>query len=76
MEEIEIWPYEQVVYAQIESILENEMHKALWDFETQTDHLIPARRPELAIAKKKKKRKEEFSLPTDHCVKKIKEKRY
>ena len=25
------------------SVLENEMHKLLWDFETQTDHLISAR---------------------------------
>ena len=23
-----------------ESLLENETHKVLWDFETQTDHLI------------------------------------
>ena len=28
-----------------ESILENETNKILWDFEIQTDHLIPARRP-------------------------------
>ena len=28
----------------LESIQENEMHKVLWDFEIQTDHLIPARR--------------------------------
>ena len=26
-----------------ESVLENEMHKIPWDFEIQTDHLIPAR---------------------------------
>ena len=24
-----------------ESIWENEVHKILWDFEIQTDHLIP-----------------------------------
>ena len=28
------------------SILENVMHKLLWDFEIQTDHLISARRPD------------------------------
>ena len=28
-----------------ESFLENETHKLLWDFEIQTDHQIPARRP-------------------------------
>ena len=33
-----------------ESILENQMHKILWDFEIQTDHLISARRPDLDIA--------------------------
>ena len=32
-----------------ESILENEMHKILWDFEIQTAHLIPARRPDLVL---------------------------
>ena len=37
-----------------ESVLENEMHKILWDFEIQIDHLILARRPDLVIVKKKK----------------------
>ena len=32
-----------------ESVLENEMHKILSDFETQTDHLISTRRPDLVI---------------------------
>ena len=30
-----------------ESVLENEKHKILWDFEIQTDHLMPARWPNL-----------------------------
>ena len=30
------------------------MHKLLWDFEIQTDHLISARRPDLIIINKKK----------------------
>ena len=34
-----------------ESVLENKMHKLLWDFGIQTAHLISARRPELAIIK-------------------------
>ena len=38
------------------SVLENDTHKLLWDFDIQTDHLIPARRPNLIIIKKKKKR--------------------
>ena len=41
--------------AQPESIWENEMLKILWDFEIQTDHLIPARRPDLGLINKKKK---------------------
>ena len=53
VQEIEIWPY---MLMQV-FITENEMHKILWDFETQTDHLIPARRPELVIINKKKKKK-------------------
>ena len=37
-----------------ESILENEVHKILRDFEIQTDHLISARQPNLIIINKKK----------------------
>ena len=40
-----------------ESVLENETHKLLWDFELQTDHLISARWPDLVIVQKKKKKK-------------------
>ena len=29
------------------SVLENDMHRLLWDFDIQTDHLISARRPDL-----------------------------
>ena len=39
-----------------ESVLENEMHKILWDFEIQTDHLISARRPDLVIVNNNKKK--------------------
>ena len=41
----------------LESVLENEIHQILLDFETQTDHLIPTIRPELVIVNKKKKKK-------------------
>ena len=34
---------------------ENEIHKIIWDFEIQTDHLIPDRKPDLLLIKKKKK---------------------
>ena len=37
-------------------VLENDTHKLLWEFNIQTDHLIPARRPDLIIINKKKKR--------------------
>ena len=29
------------------SVLENDTHKLLWDFDIQTDHLILARQPDL-----------------------------
>ena len=32
-----------------ESALKNEIHKILWDFEIQTDHLISARQTNLVI---------------------------
>ena len=35
-------------------VLENDLHKLLWDFNIQTDHLIPARRPDIIIINKKK----------------------
>ena len=38
-----------------ESVLENETHKLLGDFEIQTDHLISARRVDLIIINKKKR---------------------
>ena len=34
-------------------LLENDSYKLLWDFSIQTDHLIPARRPDLIIINKK-----------------------
>ena len=35
-------------------VLENDTHKLLWDFNIQTDHLIPIRRPDLIIIIKKR----------------------
>ena len=37
------------------SVLENATHKLLWDFNKQTDHLIPARRPDLVIINKRER---------------------
>ena len=45
-------------------VLENNMHKLLWDFNIQTDNLIPARRPDLIIINKKKKEKKIVKLST------------
>ena len=39
-------------------VLENATHKLLLDFNIKTDHLIPARRPDLIIINKRKKQKE------------------
>ena len=36
-------------------VLENDTHKLLWDFNIQTDHLIPDRRPDLIIINNNKK---------------------
>ena len=54
-----------------EPVRENETHKILWDFEIQTDHLIPARRPDLVLINKKRKtcRIVDFAVPADHRVK-------
>ena len=35
-------------------VLENDTHKLLWDFNIQTDHLIPDGRPDLIIITKKR----------------------
>ena len=45
-----------------ESVLENELHKLVWDFEIQTEHLISVRRTDLVII-------EDFAVPVDHGVK-------
>ena len=51
------------------SVLENATHKLLWDFSIETDQLIPARRPDLIVINKKKKRTcqiVDFAAPADH----------
>ena len=53
------------------SVLKNETHKLLWDFEIQTDHLISARRTDILIVNKKKRtcRIVEFAVSSDYRVK-------
>ena len=49
-------------------VLENDSHKLLWDFNIQSDHLIPARRPELVIINKKKKKRKRICKIVDLAV--------
>ena len=54
------------------SVLENDTHKLLWDFDVQMDHLISARQLDLIIINKKKKRTckiVDFVVSADHRVK-------
>ena len=46
-----------------ETVLENVAHMILCDFETQTDHLILARRPDLVLSYKKKELAIRLILP-------------
>ena len=50
------------------SALENDMHKLLWDFDIQTDHLISTRRPDLIMINRKKRNCNiaDFAVPADH----------
>ena len=53
------------------SVLENDTHKLLWDFDIQTDHLISARRPDLIVINNKKKicKIVDFAVPANHRIK-------
>ena len=52
-------------------VLENDSHKLLWDVNIQTDHQIPARRPDLIIINNKKRTRKivDFAVPADHRIK-------
>ena len=54
-------------------VLENNMHKPLWDLDIQTDHLISVRIPDLIIINKKEKKKVckivDFAVLTDNRIK-------
>ena len=49
-------------------VLENDMHKLLWDFHIDTDHLIPAR-PCNNQQKKRTCKIVDFAVPADHRIK-------
>ena len=57
------------------SVLENDTHKHLWDFDIQTGHLLSARRPDFIVINNKKKKKKkrtckivDFAVPADHRI--------
>ena len=52
------------------AVLENDSHKLQWDFHIQTDHQIPARRPDLLIINKRKRicKIVDFTVPADHRI--------
>ena len=54
-----------------ESILKNETHKVLWDFEIQADHLISARQGDLIVVNKTREPAKivDFAVLADHKVK-------
>ena len=49
----------------LKPVLENVTHKILWDFEVQTDHIIPTRRSDLVLIDKKKRTSHlvDFAVP-------------
>ena len=51
-------------------VLENDSHKLLWDFNIETDHLIPVRRPDIIKINKRKRicKIVDFAVPTDHRI--------
>ena len=58
-------------HKQTESLLEYKTYKILCDFSIETDHSISARKPELDLIKKKKRKRHQvdFSKPVDQKVK-------
>ena len=52
-------------------VLENDIHKLLWDSDIKTGHLISARRPDLIIINKKKRicKIVDFAVSADHKIK-------
>ena len=51
-------------------VLQNDSHKLLCDFNIQTDHLIPASKPDLIIINKRKRicKIVDFAVPADHRI--------
>ena len=62
MQEIKIWHTIKWYTHKLESVLENKIHKIVWDFEIQTNHLIMARISDSVNwqTKKSRRRRERF----------------
>ena len=58
-------------------VLENDIHKLLWDFDIQTNHLILAKGPDFIIINKKRRtcKTVDLAVPADLRVKLKKVKR-
>ena len=59
VQEIKICSYNKWYMHKLESILEDEAHKILWDFEVLIDPLIPTRRLDIVLINKKNKTKKQ-----------------
>ena len=53
------------------SVIENDTHKLLWDFDIHTDHLTSATRSNFIIPNKKKRTCKivDYALPADNRIK-------
>ena len=53
------------------SVLVNDTHKLLWDFDIKMDHQISTRKPELIIINNKKRTCQiaDFTVPTNYRIK-------
>ena len=66
-----IRPYKKCYMHNPAPVLENNIHKLLWDSDIHTDHLSSTRRPDLIIINKKKRTCKivDFAVPADHRIK-------
>ena len=49
-----------------ESVREDKIHKTLWNYKIQTDHLIKTGRPAIVLIKKGTCHLVDFGMPVDH----------
>ena len=56
----------------VESVLENESHRILWDFEIQKCHTIQTRTRKFVVFNKKNRHQVDLAVPDDQLKKKLK----